>query len=192
MLSAGQMGKLLKSIREFQGGGGDPMGAAAIEFVFWTGWRISEALGLRWEHVDAGQATARLVKTKTAEEEYRVLPSQALKVLERVSRSEKSAFVFIGKTGVGALTTVRRPWHQIRTLAGLDDLDGLGALRLHDLRHNVVSWDVSRGVSLEMAGKTVGHRSRQATEVYAHFAPDALRRSANERAAAMKVAIGAR
>ena len=186
MLSADQMGKLLASIRDFEESGGDPSGAAAIEFAFWTGWRIGEVLGLRWEHVDTGQAMARLVKTKTAEEEYRVLPSQALGVLERIPRSEKSASVFVGKNGKAALTTVRRPWHQIRALAGLDDLEGLGALRLHDLRHNVVSWDVSRGVSLEMAGKTVGHRSRQATEVYAHFAPDALRRSADERAEAMR------
>jgi len=32
-------------------------------------------------------------------------------------------------------------------------------------------------VALEIAGKNVGHRSRDATEVYAHFAPDALKRA---------------
>ena len=65
----------------------------------------------------------------------------------------------------------------------------VGAFRLHDLRHNVVSWDVSRGVALEIAGKNVGHRSRQATEIYAHFAPDALKRAADERARAMRMAV---
>ena len=94
--------------------------------------------------------------------------------------------MFVGKEGQTALATVRRPWYQARALAGLDNLDGFGALRMQDLRHNVVSWDVSREVSLEMAGKTVGHRSRQATEVFAHFAPDALRRNADERANAMQ------
>ena len=49
----------------------------------------------------------------------------------------------------------------------LADLDGLGARRPHDLRPNVVIWDVSRGVVLEIAGKKVGHRSRRSTEVYA-------------------------
>jgi integrase len=71
----------------------------------------------------------------------------------------------------------------------LDSLEGLGPLRLHDLRHNVVSWDVSRGVSLEIAGKNVGHRSRQATEIYAHFAPNALQAAADARVRAMKVAV---
>ena len=115
-----------------------------------------------------------------------MLPSEALAVLERVARSAASPQVFVGRDGRAALTTVKRPWERIRELAGLDELEGLGPLRLHDLRHNIVSWDVSRGASLEMAGKAVGHKSRQATEVYAHFAPDALRRSADERARAMR------
>jgi integrase len=77
----------------------------------------------------------------------------------------------------------------IRKRAGLHDLPGLGPFRLHDLRHNVVSWDVSRGVPLEIAGKNVGHRSRRSTEVYAHFAPDALKKAADDRARAMREAM---
>ena len=72
---------------------------------------------------------------------------------------------------------------------GLDDLDGLRPLRLHDLRLNVVSWDVSRGVPLAIAGKNVGHRCRRSTEVYLHFAPDALKRGALERARTMRKAV---
>ncbi len=53
----------------------------------------------------------------------------------------------------------------------------------------MVSWDVSRGASLEVTGKNVGHKSRQATEVYAHFAPNALKRAANERASVMREAV---
>ena len=121
-----------------------------------------------------------------------MLPAEASAVLLKVARSAVSPHVFVGRDGRAALTTVKRPWERIRKLADLDGLEGLGPLRLHDLRHNTVSWDVSRGTSLEMAGKAVGHRSRQATEVYAHFAPDALRRSANERAAAMRKAINSR
>jgi integrase-like protein len=89
------------------------------------------------------------------------------------------------------LTTVRKPWTRIRKRAGLDRLGELGAFRIHDLRHNVVSWDVSWGVALEIAGKNVGHRSRRSTAVYAHFAPDALKRAADERTAAMRSALEA-
>ncbi len=98
-------------------------------------------------------------------------------------------YVFPGRDSVSRLKSVRKPWVRVRETAGLDDLDGLGPFRLHDLRHNVVSWDVSRGVALEIAGRNVGHRSRQATEIYAHFAPDALKRAADDRAKAMRTAL---
>jgi integrase len=62
-------------------------------------------------------------------------------------------------------------------------------LRLHDLRHNVVSWHLSRGVGLEIAGRNVGHRSRRSTEVNAHFAPSALKQAAGARANAMREAM---
>jgi integrase len=132
---------------------------------------------------------AKLVRTKTADEEYRQIPEEALTILSTQRRVAGCSFVFPGHDFSTHLTTVRKPWVKIRARAGLADLDGLGPLRLHDLRHNVVSWDVSRGVGLEIAGKNVGHRSRASTETYAHFAPDALKRAADERAKAMRAAL---
>ena len=132
---------------------------------------------------------AKLLKTKTADEEYRQLPTEAVAILERLPRLANCPWVFPGREPERPLESVRKPWSKIRKRAGLDNLDGLGPLRLHDLRHNVVSWDVSRGVPLEIAGKNVGHRSRRSTEVYAHFAPDALKRAADERAQAMRTAL---
>ena len=38
-------------------------------------------------------------------------------------------------------------------------------------------------------GKNVGHRSRQATELYAHLAPDALKHALDELALAMRRAV---
>ena len=188
MLTPEQMAKLLDAIRSERAGGGDVYACAAIEIAFWTGWRISEVLNLQWDNLDLAAGVARLEITKTASEEYRSIPKEAVTALENLDRLPDSPHVFPGRQEKGALTTVRRPWQRIRKRAGLHDLDGLGPLRLHDLRHNVVSWDVSRGVPLEIAGKNVGHRSRQATEVYAHFAPDALKRAADDRAQAMRSA----
>lgn len=189
MLSSKQMTRLLDAIQAEVDGGGDPYACTAIEFTFWTGWRIGEVLALEWDNIDFSTSQARLLLTKTAHEEYRSVPNEALQLLEKLDRLSGCRFVFPGAPGRGSLSTVRGPWYHIRERAGLDDLGDLGPLRVHDLRHNVVSWDVSRGVPLEIAGKNVGHRSRQATEVYAHFAPDALQRAADERAAAMRTAV---
>ncbi len=189
MLNPGQMAALLTAIDEAEAGKKvDPYACAAIRFAFWTGWRISEVLRLEWRNLDLEAGRARLLNTKTADEEYRQVPEDAISVARSLTRIAGSPYVFPGNPG-RHLTTVRKSWAKIAKAAGLDDLPGLGGFRLHDLRHNVVSWDVSRGVALEIAGKNVGHRSRRSTEVYAHFAPDALKRAADERAAAMRQAV---
>lgn len=190
MLTPEQMSQLLKAIDIEEEAGTDPIACAAIRFTFWTGWRIrSEVLRLRWDRIDPETGRARLTKTKTQEEEYRSLPLEALQVLEGLPRLVGCPYVFPGRNSTTNLTTVKKPWEKIRKRAGLDNLEGLGGFRVHDLRHNVVSWDVSRGVPLEIAGKNVGHRSRKSTEVYAHFSPDSLRQAADDRARAMREAV---
>lgn len=189
MLTAKQMRRLLQAITEEEDSGADSAACAAIRVAFWTGWRIGEVLALGWNNLDLERGVARLVDTKTSAEEYRQLPDEVIRILQGVERVAGCPFVFPGRALPEHLTTVKKPWQEIRKRARLDSLDGLGALRLHDLRHNVVSWDVSRGVPLEIAGKNVGHRSRQATEIYAHFAPDALKHAADARARAMRAAV---
>ena len=189
MLSPEQMAALLKAIDAEEAAGVNPRACAAIRVAFWTGWRIGEVLRLEWANLDLEGGVAKLVRTKTADEEYRQIPEEAMTILSSQQRVAGCPFVFPGHDFSTHLTTARKPWVKIRARAGLADLDGLGPLRLHDLRHNVVSWDVSRGVGLEIAGKNVGHRSRASTETYAHFAPDALKRAADERAKAMRSAI---
>lgn len=151
--------------------------------------RIGEVLGLEWANLDLDNGVAKLLQTKTASEEYRQLPAEAIELLRQLTPLAHSRWVFPSRNPEEHLESVRKPWSKIRKRAELDNLEGLGPLRLHDLRHNVVSWDVSRGVPLEIAGKNVGHRSRRSTEVYAHFAPDALKRAADERARAMREAV---
>ncbi len=189
MLSPDQMAALLDAIEQYEQDGGDPYSCGAIRLAFWTGWRIGEVLSLQWKHVDLETGIAKLTHTKTEAEEYRQLPDEAIRVLESLDEVVGNPYVFPGIGTTGHITTVKKAWQRVRKDAELDSLEGLGALRLHDLRHNVVSWDVSRGASLEVAGKNVGHKSRQATEIYAHFAPNALKRAANERASAMREAV---
>lgn len=189
MLTPDQMRKLLEAIDDEEAAGGDATSCRAIRVAFWTGWRIGEVLRLEWDNVDLERGVAKLLQTKTADEEYRQVPSEALSVIERQPKVAGCPYVFPGRWLKGYLTTVKGPWLRIRKRARLTNLEGLGAFRLHDLRHNVVSWDVSRGVPLEIAGRNVGHRSREATEVYAHFAPDALKRAADARAEAMRAAV---
>ena len=132
---------------------------------------------------------ARLIATNTQDEEYRQLPAVIAQELKRTPPDERFGFVFPENRSGKNLTTVRKPWVRIRELAELDALEELGPLRIHDLRHNVVSYDVSHGASLEIAGKNVGHKSIQSTQIYAHLMPTALQAAANKRADIMQAAL---
>ena len=67
------------------------------EFGFWTGWRISELLGLQWRQVDFEAGVVRLEVGSTKNDEGRVLPFVALPPLrdlligqrERTDRKER-------------------------------------------------------------------------------------------------------
>jgi integrase len=76
-----------------------------------------------------------------------------------------------------------RAWIIARRYAGLDDV------RLHDLRHSYASLAASRGVSLQMIGKLLGHRVAATTQRYAHLARDAVAAVNDELGAAMQAAI---
>lgn len=169
----------------------DPFAVLAIEVAFWLGWRLrSEVLPLQWDDLDLDAGMAQLRNTKTQDFEYRALPDEAVRIFRTIPRIDGNPHVFPGKQEGSRLTTVRKVWVWIRDHAGFGDLPDLGALRPHDLRHNAVSWHISDGASLEIAGKLVGHKTRQATQVYAHFIPDHLRQAANRRSEAMKRATG--
>lgn len=189
MLTPEQIGRLLAVLDEESARGEDPFGVAALRLAFWTGWRLkSEVLRLRWQDLDLAGGFARLLATKTEEEAYRALPDEALAVLRGLPRIEGSPWVFPGRDPMRHRTAVRWLWLKVRKRAGLVELEDLGDFRVHDLRHNAVSWDVSRGVSLKVAGASVGHKSQQSTEVYAHFLPNHLREAANARSQAMREA----
>ncbi len=192
MLTPEQMARLLAAFDEEEQSGGDPLAVAALRIAFWTGWRTkSEVLRLQWSDLDLDRSQARLVGTKTADQEYRVLPDEAAAVLRSLPRVEGSPWVFPSQDPMRHRRTLRRVWYRARQRAGLVDLEELGCFRLHDLRHNMVSWDVSRGTSLKMAGASVGHKNQRSTEVYAHFLPSHLLASTNARSQAMREALEA-
>ena len=67
------------------------------------------------------------------------------------------------------LSDLKYPWAEICKQAKLEDV------RIHDLRHTYASHFVSRGASLPMVGKLLGHTQAQTTARYAHLAPIPLR-----------------
>ena len=67
---------------------------------------------------------------------------------------------------------------------------GFRDLRLHDLRRTLGSWQAATGASLPIIGKSLGHKSLAATQIYARLNLDPVRASINKATDAMLTAGG--
>jgi integrase len=63
-------------------------------------------------------------------------------------------------------------------------------LRIHDLRRTLGSWQAKTGASLSIIGKSLNHKTHQATAIYARLDLDPVRQSVNTATAAMLEAAG--
>ena len=55
---------------------------------------------------------------------------------------------------------------------------GIENFRIHDLRRTLGSYEAITGTSLHIIGKSLGHKSTQATEIYARLSLDPVRNAA--------------
>jgi integrase len=168
MLSADELARLGDALTGFQG---SPYAVAAIKLLVFTGARLSEVLGLRWEWIDFEQGDARLPDSKTGAKTLH-LPPPALAVLAELPRIEGNPHVVVGEIAGAALVNLGKSWRAIRKRAGLDDV------RLHDLRHAFASVAANSGMSLPVIGKMLGHTQSATTQRYAHLAADPVKAAA--------------
>jgi integrase len=155
---------------------------AGVKLLVFTGARLGEVLGLKWEWIDFERGEARLPDSKTGAKTLH-LPPPALAVLSDLPRLDGNPYVIAGAKQGAALVNLEKPWRTIRGLAELDDV------RLHDLRHAFASIAASSGWGLPIIGKMLGHSQPATTARYAHLASDPVKAAAaavaNKIAAAM-------
>jgi integrase len=149
---------------------------AAYRLLVLTGARLSEIQKLKWEEVDLANGLILLKEHKSDRHGAKAIPlSQAAsRILESIERVDENPYVFVGMKENQHITDLQRPWRRIRSRAGLSDV------RIHDLRHTFASMGISVGGSLPIIGGLLGHRTPQATAVYAHLAADPLRQTTEQ------------
>jgi integrase len=126
------------------------------------------------------------VKTGETEGDQEVaLGDEAIAVLESMMPVNPVGPLFPGRDGKKARTTVRRPWVQACKAAELftkSEVEGKRknkdgspkmltkykpSMRIHDMRHNIISWLASEGFSLPLIGSIVNQSTEAVTEGYA-------------------------
>lgn len=156
-----------------------PAAIAVIRFLALTGLRRSEALTLRWEHVDQGLGILRLADSKTGARIV-TLGKPALGLLNRQLRLEGNPYVFPGERRGHHLVGLPKVWRKVREQAGL------AGVRLHDLRHGYASVAASSGTGLFVVAKLLGHTDLKSTLRYAHLADDPVKSAADRTASSIE------
>ena len=129
-----------------------------------TGGRRRNVQAMRWEDVQLDAAVWRIPHTKNDEPQLVHLPNKAVGILRsRKADANGSPWVFPTRSASGHLEEPKTAWKRILKRAGLSNL------RMHDLRRTLGSWQAFAGTSLQVIGKSLGHKSIAATAIYSRL-----------------------
>lgn len=139
-----------------------------------TGARRSNVQAMQWEQINFVQAEWRIPDTKNGTPQTIPLNEEAMMILQQRKAQSESMYVFPSNGKAGHLMEPKKGWQRILDKAGIADL------RIHDLRRTLGSWQARTGASLTIIGKSLNHKSPQATAVYARLDLDPVRQSMNK------------
>ena len=138
-----------------------------------TGARKSNVLAMRWNEINFEMQEWRIPETKNGDSHTVPLSEQAIEILERRRTATNSLFVFPSNSKTGHYADPKRAWERILKRANIADL------RIHDLRRTLGSWMAATGTTTAIIGKTLAHKSVQATKIYERLDLDPVRASVN-------------
>lgn len=154
---------------------------AIIEFLYFTGVRVSELVGLNVQDIDANRRVARVIG-KGDKERYVPFTKECYKTLEEYIKKlrpkllkkskEPSAALFLNKNG--ERITVRGIEF---LLDKIEEETGLFVgLHPHLLRHSFATHLLENGLDISFIQELLGHASINATQVYAHVTEEAMKK----------------
>jgi len=126
---------------------------AAIRLLAYTGCRLSEVLGLRWEYVDLDHGALHLPDAKAGARSV-PLAAPAIELLKQLPRN--GPFVVHGPDPEKPLapSTLEGGWWRLCRTAKLVDGHGRPNARVHDLRHTVGTYGGQAGLRCAICSDT--------------------------------------
>ncbi len=148
-----------------------------------TGARRGNVLAMRWQDINLTAATWNIPRTKNDEPQLVPLVPEAVEILQ-LRKPQAAGYVFPADSKSGHMTPPKKRWRALLARAAIKDL------RIHDLRRSLGSWQAITGASLAIIGKSLGHKSADATMIYARLHLDPVRASVATATSAMLEAAG--
>jgi type 1 fimbriae regulatory protein FimB/type 1 fimbriae regulatory protein FimE len=144
--------------------------SALLLLMFSHGLRVTEALRLRWTHLDLEQGLLHIKRLKSGLSGDHRLRGVEIRALRRFKReaANNSGFVFTSERG-GPLTPrgVQLLFDRTAARAGLKHLN----LHPHSLRHACGYYLAERGADLRLIQAYLGHREIRHTTRYVQLSP---------------------
>jgi integrase len=131
-------------------------------FGYFSGWRISEILGLTWDRVDLKEGKVWLDPGETKNEEGRTfyLTRELIEVMKTLHRNRRLDCAYVFHREGEVIRGFRKAWMSACKKAGLK-----GKI-FHDFRRTAVRDMVRSGISEKVAMTISGHKSRNVFERY--------------------------
>jgi integrase/recombinase XerD len=152
---------------------------ALLELLYSTGARISEAVGIDRDDLDARQRVV-LLRGKGGKQRLVPVGRPALAAVEAYSVRARPALASRGRGTPALLLNARggrmsrqSAWHVLRLAA---ESAGLAtAVSPHTLRHCFATHLLAGGADVRVVQELLGHASVSTTQVYTHVTVDTLR-----------------
>ncbi|WP_425914145.1 tyrosine-type recombinase/integrase [Pseudomonas sp. GWSMS-1] len=137
--------------------------------------------------------TGHLVEPKKAWAAI-LLRASLRRLLEHLENTGKLTSEERQQAGYEVMTAPASAAKRYRAIAAVLGIDSatydMTDLRIHDLRRTLGSWQAKTGASMAIIGKSLNHKTQQATAIYARLDLDPVRQSVNTATQAMLEAAG--
>lgn len=172
---------------------------ALVEFLYATGARVSEAVGLKFEDIDLAESVVRLsgkgqkqrlvpigkcavsalrdyldkarpILASRAQKSEASAKSQVNSSSNSSSKSANSHMIFLNKRGKSL--SRQSAWEAISRAGKMAKIGK--ELHPHTLRHSFATHLISGGADVRTVQELLGHASVTTTQIYTHISPDAL------------------
>ncbi len=153
--------------------------AALLEFLYATGARISEAVGVKFEDLDLEDSVVKLTG-KGAKQRLVPIGGCAVRAICKYIEKSRPILSSKGKRELHTIFLNKRGNALSRQSAWFVVVDAgerakLGRpLHPHTLRHSLATHLIAGGADVRTVQELLGHASVTTTQIYTHISPDAL------------------
>ncbi|HVW96131.1 MAG TPA: site-specific integrase [Mucilaginibacter sp.] len=154
-----------------------------------TGSRKSKVTAMAYPDIRWQQQEWHIPDTKNGDPVIVPLTPQAMQILQQRwkdaqanndNKTTKPKWVFPStESKTGHIACPTHSWKRLLKAAEIENF------RMHDLRRTLGSYQAITGASLQIIGKSLGHRSPEATQIYARLHIDPIRASVEKATNAM-------